>query len=490
MAEIPACDTDPMSAENVVQLFRRSTSTLHFDDGTHRTSGELLDDGRRMARLLRESGVRRGDRVALHLPNGPEYVRRLLACAVGGYVAVSVNTRYSDDEVSALVERSGAVDVRWGDLGRGDVLVDIGNDAHEAGVGAPDDPFVVFTTSGTTNRPKMVLHAQRSIAVHAGDAAAGFGYTAADVVLVAMPLCGTFGLTSLTAAVAGNSRVVVTDFDLARTSDLIESHRVTAVNGSDDMFHRLIQYGADLSTIRLAGYARFNTSLDGVVDDAQQAGATLTGLYGMSEVQALFSIRDPGQTASERARAGGTMVSSAAAYRIVDGELQLRGPSLMEGYLAEGGATLDDALTAANLDDGWFRTGDLATADDDRTFEYLTRRGDAMRLGGFLVNPAEIESVLAEQPGVIAAQVVAVDRPDGARPVAFVIGTFDECDVIARCRDRLAAYKAPIRVFGVEAFPSTPSANGTKIQRTRLRELAETLLADDAQVPGSPPPSR
>jgi fatty-acyl-CoA synthase len=469
MAENPACDTDPVGAETVVELFGRSTTTLHFDDGTHRSAGELLDDGRRMAARLRESGVQRGDRVALHLPNGPEYVTRLLACAVGGFVVVSVNTRYSDDEVRTLVERSGAVDVVWDDR---PVI------PPDPGVGVADDPFVVFTTSGTTNRPKMVLHAQRSIAAHARDAAAGFGYTAADVVMVAMPLCGTFGLTSLTAAVAADATAVLTDFELERTAELIVRHRVTAINGSDDMFHRLIAHGAPMGTIDLGGYARFNTSLDRVVVDAERVGARLTGLYGMSEVQALFSVRDVTANAVERARPGGTLVSSSAAYRLVDDELQVTGPSLMIGYLAEGGASIDRELTAAHFDDGWFCTGDLALADDERTFEYLTRRGDAMRLGGFLVDPAEIEGVITELGGVVAAQVVAVDRPEGARPVAFVIGRFDEAEVIARCRDRMAKFKVPIRVVGVDAFPSTPSANGTKIQRGKLRDLAASLLGE------------
>jgi fatty-acyl-CoA synthase len=478
MAEIPACDTDPMGAETVVELFGRSTATLHFDDGTHRTCRELLDDGRRMAARLDASGVRRGDRVALHLPNGPEYVRRLLACAVGGFVAVSVNTRYSDDEVRTLLERSGAVDVTWSD-GWGVVTRDGSPTAPlPGGDGAADEPFVVFTTSGTTSRPKMVLHAQRSIAAHAGDAASGFGYTAGDVVMVAMPLCGTFGLTSLTAAVAADATVVLTDFELARTAELIGRHRVTAVNGSDDMFHRLIANGAPMGTIELGGYARFNSSLDRVVDDAERVGARLTGLYGMSEVQALFSVRDVTCDASGRARPGGTLVSPRAAYRLVDDELQVRGPSLMSGYLAEGGASIDHDLTAAHFDHGWFRTGDLARADDERTFEYLTRRGDAMRLGGFLVDPTEIEGVITGIDGVTQAQVVAVDRPEGARPVAFVIGRFDEADVIARCRLRLARFKVPIRVVGVDSFPSTPSANGTKIQRGRLRELAASLLSD------------
>jgi fatty-acyl-CoA synthase len=349
-------------------------------------------------------------------------------------------------------------------------------------IGTAEDPFVVFTTSGTTSRPKMVLHRQRSIAEHAHDVATAFGYDEGSVVLVVMPLCGTFGLASLTGAVAGNARTIVTDYDLVTTADLIERESVSAMNGSDDLFHRLLEHGADLSTVRLAGYARFNTSLDGVVARAEAAGATLTGLYGMSEVQALFAVRDRSGDHVQRSRAGGTLSSPRAEYRVVDGELQLRGPSLFAGYLAEGGDAIDDGLTADHHEDGWFRTGDLAEADGERTFEYLARMGDVLRLGGFLVAPAEIEAVLLAIPGIQAAEVVAVDRPGGARPVAFVIAPagIDEPAVIGRCRAQLARYKVPVRVLTVEAFPTTASANGTKIQKVRLRELASRALADSS----------
>jgi len=468
-------------AAGVVELFERSSSSLSFDDGTTVSSDRLAEDGRRLARSLAQRGIGPGDRIAVHLPNGADYVRLLLACAAGGFVAVSVNTRYSADEAAELVERAGAHAVG--------VVSDWRTSPPVDTVPAADDPFVVFTTSGTTDRPKMVLHTQRSITAHAHDASGAFGYGPNDTVLVVMPLGGTFGLTSLTAAIAGGSAVVVTDFDLERTARLIEDRRVTAVNGSDDLFHRLIERSTDLTSIRLGGVARFNTSLDHVVLDAERHGATLTGLYGMSEVQALFSLRDPTVGAADRLRPGGTLVSRRAGFRIVDGELELRGPSLMAGYLAEGGDHLDEGLMAEHLDDGWFRTGDLATAEDDRTFEFLARRGDVLRLGGFLVHPLEIESVITELPGVLAAQVVAVDRPGGTRPVAFVIGRFDEDVVITACRERLAIHKAPIRVIGVDAFPTTPSANGTKIQRSQLRARAEFLLADESSRQGSSPHS-
>jgi fatty-acyl-CoA synthase len=461
-----------MGGSTVEALFTGSTATLVFDDGREHSSGTLWQDGLRVAAWLHDQGLRRGDRVAVRMPNGPDYVRLLAACGAGGFVLVSVNTRYSDTEATELITRSGvaltltALPLTWRDA------------EPTAPVGSTGDPYVVFTTSGTTSRPKMVLHRQRSIAEHAGDVASAFGYQSLSVVLVVMPLCGTFGLSSLTGSIAGDCRTIVTDYDLATTAALIEHERVTAMNASDDLFQRLLDRETDLSSLRLGGYARFNTSLDGIVTRAGEAGATLTGLYGMSEVQALFALRDPCADAEERARAGGTLSSTRADYRVVDGELQLRGPSMFAGYLAEGGASIDDELTGRHHDDGWFRTGDLAEPHGERTFEYLSRMGDVLRLGGFLVAPAEIEAVLIGIDGVEAAEVVAVDRPTGARPVAFVIAPdgIDEAGAIDRCRERLARYKVPIRVLTVDEFPTTQSANGTKIQKVKLRELAAAAL--------------
>lgn len=403
----------------------------------------------------------------------------MLACALGDLCVVAVNTRYSVSEVDDLVIRSGA---RHPDLGTVEAA---GRADDDSGVDRRDSPFVVFTTSGTTSKPKMVLHHQGSIVDHAVDAAGAFGYSADDTVLVALPLCGTFGLTSMMAAVAGGSRVLVHSFDLVATVELLRRERVTTMNGSDDMLHRLIGAGAELSHIRLAGYAQFNAALGDIAARAAEVGATLTGLYGMSEVQALFSLRDPSLDAAGRSRAGGTLVSPAAGARVVDGELQLRGPSLFAGYLREGGDAIDMDLTGRHLvtdDSGttWFRTGDLATMDDEHTFHYISRLGDVLRLGGFLVAPAEITDVLVTAPGVTGAQVVAVDRTTGARPVAFVLTEpgheLDEHAVIDHCRERLARYKVPVRVIVLEAFPVTDGPNGVKIRLTELRDLARDAI--------------
>ncbi len=106
--------------------------------------------------------------------------------------------------------------------------------------------------------------------------------------------------------------------------------------------------------------------------------------------------------------------------------------------------------------------------------------GDALRLGGFLVSPAEIEAVVQEAPGIAACQVVAVQRAEGLLPVAFVVlqygAALDEAAVAAHVTSRLARYKVPRRIFPIDAFPVTPGANATKIQKGKLREMAEALL--------------
>jgi fatty-acyl-CoA synthase len=114
---------------------------------------------------------------------------------------------------------------------------------------------------------------------------------------------------------------------------------------------------------------------------------------------------------------------------------------------------------------------------------FEARIGDAMRLGGFLVSPEEIEAVIQAQPGVAGVQVVAATGGDSDPvPVAFVRPadgtTFDETALRARCREQLARFKVPARFVAVEAFPTVDGPNGPKVQRVRLREMAEMLLRE------------
>ena len=148
----------------------------------------------------------------------------------------------------------------------------------------------------------------------------------------------------------------------------------------------------------------------------------------------------------------------------------------MVGYYGNEKATAE-AMTP----DGYVRTGDMAELDGRGGFTFLNRMGDVLRLSGFLVNPLEIETHLQKLPGIADSQTIAVARPEGVRAVSFVIlkpgAELDEAAAIAHCKHGLANYKVPLRVFAVDDFPKTPSPNGFKIQRGKLREMAERLLS-------------
>jgi fatty-acyl-CoA synthase len=159
------------------------------------------------------------------------------------------------------------------------------------------------------------------------------------------------------------------------------------------------------------------------------------------------------------------------------GELEITGPSQMLEYFEEPVAT-----QAAITEDGFVRTGDLGALEPEGGFTFLSRMGDVLRLGGFLVSPAEIEAEIQAHPSVESVQVVAAGSAAGNRAVAFVVpkdgDVFKESTIQAHCADRLAKYKVPARVMPIDAFPVTESANGIKIQRGKLRTMAEELLKE------------
>lgn len=185
---------------------------------------------------------------------------------------------------------------------------------------------------------------------------------------------------------------------------------------------------------------------------------------------------------------GGTPVSNAAEVRVRDpdtgqvlgtgesGELELRGPSVMQAYFGDAAATRQ-----VLSEDGFVRTGDLGRVLDDGSFDFVSRMGDVLRLSGYLVAPAEIEARLQSHPSIDGAQVVSVSTEAGMKPVAFVTpapgASFDEAAVKAYCGATLARFKVPIRVILIDAFPTTMSANGIKIQKAKLRYQASQILA-------------
>jgi fatty-acyl-CoA synthase len=201
----------------------------------------------------------------------------------------------------------------------------------------------------------------------------------------------------------------------------------------------------------------------------------------------MLSLRALTDAPEARELGGGTLVAPEARVRARDpatgdilphganGELEFKVPSVMSGYLGN-----DEATAAVFTDDGYLKSGDLGYSTADNNFVYLSRMGDVLRLSGFLVNPLEIEAVLDAHPSVLASQVVGIDGPRGPQPVAFVIprngAAVDAAALIAHCAQRIAKYKVPEHVLPIDTFPFTPSANGNKIQKAKLREIALAAL--------------
>lgn len=494
---------------------------------------ELTESARRAAQGLADLGIGPGDRVALWLPNVPAYPILYLACIRLGAIAVAVNTRYRAVEVADIVGRSGAkvlacapgfrridflsilAEVEPDALDRLAAIVTVGDEPasippaierlrrvpFERLLSRPrlglnnaraSAPCNIFTTSGTTSAPKFVLHRQGAIAGHAQQVARAFGFTAPETIsLSILPLCGVYGFDQTMATLAaGRPCVLVESSEIDEIARLIERYRPTTLFGSDDMFARLLDKvpgDRPFPSVKWAGYAAFNASLDDIAESAERRALLLCGLYGMSEVQALYSLQPIDSEVARRKKGGGVPTSPLAHVRVRDpetgellgagqpGALECAGPSLMVGYYGDDKATAE-TVTA----DGYVRTGDLAELDGHGGFTFLSRMGDVLRLSGFLVNPLEIETHLQKLPAITGCQAVAVPRPDGVRAVAFVIlapgATLDETAAIAHCKHGLANYKVPVRIFALDDFPKTPSPNGFKIQRARLRDMAVARL--------------
>ncbi|UWU72677.1 AMP-binding protein [Bradyrhizobium sp. NC92] len=517
-----------VSLQSLLRIKSAADPALVFD-GNAVSRAEFSAKIEQTAAWLAAQGIGKGDVVAVWLVNRVEWLALLFAAARLGAIVAAVNTRYRSAEVAHLLKLSGAklmvVEAAFRAIDFAAILADIAEAEvptlqRLAVVGAdaiparwpcvrfdafetpyppappPQDdvdlPVLLYTTSGTTKGPKLVAHSQATLATHAASVADALQLDPRRHSLLAMlPFCGTFGMTSLLGFLASGATIHVLDaFEAAPALQILSTQRITHSFGSDEMFRRILALTdapRPFPHLELCGFAAFQPGWRELAAEAEARGLKLFGLYGSSEVQALFSIGRSSDAFADRIEGGGWPMSPEANVRVrdvetgelaasdVSGEIEISAPSRFLGYFNNSEATRE-AITA----DGFFRTGDIGRLRGDGSFVYETRAGDAMRLGGFLVAPGEIEDELKSCAGVADAQVVAVDLKGQARCVAFVIPTTKppmQETLIARLRERLAGYKVPARIYVVDAFPVTDSANGVKIQRARLRAMAMERIA-------------
>jgi acyl-CoA synthetase (AMP-forming)/AMP-acid ligase II len=506
-ATIPPA-TIPAALQRAVREFG-DAAAIAGPDGARLSYAGLAERAGEVARALMADGIAAGDRVALWCPNGTEWVLAALGSLSAGATLVPVSTRFTGAEALDVISRSGAralfvaddflgVDRvgalraaaaapdASGTLARLALTIRTGKDwaalmeragatappsalAREASVGPQDVSDILFT-SGTTGRSKGVMSSHRS-ALAVATAWAGLGgLTAADRYLIVNPFFHSFGYKAgiLACLVSGAVMVPMPVFDPAAAMALIEEMRITVLPGAPAIYQTLLDHPDrgrfDLSSLRLAvtGAATVPAVLVERMRDDLGFEVVLTA-YGLTEA-VVATMCQPGDDPATVARTCGRAAAGFEVRLSEAGEVLLRGPNMMLGYLD------DPAATAAAVDaGGWLHTGDVGRLDEAGYLTITDRLTDMYICGGFNVYPAEVEQVLARLDGVAESAVVGVpDARLGETGKAYVVTrpgrALDEATVVAFCRERLANYKVPRQVEFRQALPRNAAGKVLKRQ--------------------------
>ena len=476
------------------------------------TYAQLWGHALQYAAVLREKGVGRGDKVALLLPNTPHFPLAYYGALALGAVAVPVHALLKAEEIQYVLEDSGAKALvcaapLLGEGAKGAELAGVpvlavmdGGDATleridtlalsatpiEAIVPTePEDTAVILYTSGTTGTPKgaEITHLNVTMNVVAS-AMHSFDISKDDVVLGCLPLFHTFGQTCCmnTAFYVGASVVMLPRFDGAQALALLEKEKCTIFMGVPTMYVGLIE-AAKTSEHRptlksaLSGGAALPVPI--LEKFAEVFGTEVLEGYGLTETSPVATFNQVGfppkpGTVGKQIWGVEVEVAKAEVEESIEllptgelGEIVVRGHNVFKGYLNK-----PDATKAAIVD-GWFRTGDLGTKDEDGYVSIVDRKKDMVIRGGYNIYPREVEEALLRHPAVAQVAVIGLPDPQYGEEVCAVVvkdpagGELTEEELSAWAKTKLAAYKYPRRVFFTDTFPLGPSGKVLK------RELVE-----------------
>jgi len=436
------------------------------------TFGEVDDRARRMAALLKARGLQRGDRLCVYLPNSPEFIYLFLACVRLGIIFVPINVLYrereighilSDSDPKAVVAREpipGGIPVWLID----DMIPPPSVDPVRADLDG-DSPAALIYTSGTTGVAKGAVLTHNNFAANALNLTTCWEIGPGDRFLLALPLFHVHALGNGLHCwlVSGCRMRMLERFEHLKAADEFLSFRPTLFFGVPTVYVRLLAFNTDQakkigSMMRLFVSGSAPLPAQVLVEFRQRFGHTILERYGMTET--LMNCSNPYYGERRPGTVGPPLPG--VSVRIVEGELQLRGPNVFAGYWRR------EESTREAFDDGWFRTGDMGEVSSDGYYSLLGRKTDLIISGGFNIYPREIEEFLLEQEEV--AEVAVAGQPDPIRgevPVAYIVGrtAFDPRDLEMRCRRVLASFKIPRGFVAVASLPRTALG---KVQKSLL----------------------
>ncbi|MEU6769943.1 long-chain fatty acid--CoA ligase [Streptomyces sp. NPDC046759] len=482
---------------------RRPGKTALVEGELRLTFAEVWQKALAQAGALTGLGVRPGDRVALMAPNTAEFPVAYYAIAAAGGVVVPVHLLLSAGEVEHVLRDSGAnlLLVHPGQAATGRAAAEatgiqvavLGEEFEKLTADAEplpsyvtrdvDDPAVVFYTSGTTGVPKGAVLSHFNLVMNATvNAFDANDIRADDIALGALPLFHAFGQTvSLNSTWrAGATLVLLPRFDAARAIELMVREGVNTFHGVPTMFVALAAAAADAAALPalrvcVSGGASLPVAVLDRFEDA--FGAKVYEGYGLSETSPTATVNQP--VFGTRAGTIGhplwgidVEIARAEVEGRIEllppgrlGEVVIRGHNVFSGYLGRPEAT------AEALVDGWFRTGDLGTKDDDGFLRIVDRKKDVIIRGGYNVYPREVEEVLMRHPGI--AQVAVIGLPDelhGEEVCAVVVpapgAAADAAAITEWSKEHLGRHKYPRRVEFTDAMPLGPSM---KVLKRELR---------------------
>ncbi len=488
----------------------------HFRDKTFLVFGEksctygtYFAQVEKLAQVLVDHDVTKGQPVCLYLPSQPELAIAYHACQLIGAIATPMSAMYRSAELNKIVARTGTrvliTDTERAPLVRSiqsehtslqHVLV-FGGDhkakplevaLHRAipqlpeDTVGPEDVAALFFTSGTTGEPKGAMQNQRNIlaAIRGGEVSTACS-SAKEVFIGVLPLFNNFGATVVLNGTLynGGTLILRERWDLDGVVDDIHRHKVSVFFGTPTMFTFLLKaydpQKHDLSSLRLClpGGAILVPS---VVEELERKLKTrLINIYGATGVTSYVTaepLTGPRFAGSVGVPYGNTAISvlddkGQPVARGQTGEITINGDTVGPGYWQ------DTEATAAAFRNGAWLSGDIGFVDDHDHLHIIDRKKDVIISGGFNIYPVEVEDVLCRRADVyLCALIGAPDEEKGEVPVAYVVAmpgkspTADE--LIAHCRANLAAYKAPRRVVFMDAFPLGPTG---KVLKKELRAM-------------------